>query len=582
VNLTDPSVLTALALALAALASCARLLWRRVRGEAARDAAFLLQLAAPPALAALLYLGLHPPAVPVPDATLVVYTESAEAAPEADGRMRVALPEAPTGLDAERVPDLATALRRHPEAVALQVRGDGLPARDREAAAGRRIDFRPSDAPRGVVELALPNAATLGGPIEFSGRVQGVAGAALELLDPAGQRVDRSLADPAGRFRLTAPARAAGAVEFGLRLLDADEVERERLALPIWVQAPAPLRLWIQAGAPGAELKYLRRWASDTGAALHSRVAAGAGLSLGDAPRPLTPAALREHDALILDARSFEALSDAQFEAIDTALQQGLGVLLRLDLPPSARSRARLRRWGLAPEGEGEVGAVHLGGPDADLPVLSGLRLAPAGEDAAPLRADADSPILGYWRARGRGRVGFVTLIDSYRLVLAGAPQRHGALWSRILGTLARATSAAPDAFTGGLSWVGERIELCGLADGARLRTPEGATLGLEVDPATGARRCAAYWPTQAGWYRLSANDDAEARPFAVFPNDSGHALRAEARRSATSALAASAARRPEPSTAAHRPGSPWPWLGVWLALATLVWWLERRQRGRG
>lgn len=581
-TLTDPSVLTALALALAALAACARLLRMRTRGEAARGAAFLLRLAAPPALAALLYLGLHPPAVPVPEARLVVYTESAEAAPEVDGRMRVALPEAPAELDAERVPDLATALRRHPETVALQVRGDGLAARDREAAAGRSIDFRPSDAPRGVVELVLPDAATLGGIIEFSGRVQGVAGAALELLDPAGQRVDRTLADPAGRFRLTAPARAAGAVEFGLRLLDADEIERERLPLPVWVQAPAPLRLWIQAGAPGAELKYLRRWASDTGAALHSRVAVGAGLSLGDAPRPLTPAALREHDALILDARSFEALSDGQFDAIDTALQQGLGVLLRLDLPPSARSRARLRRWGLAPEGEGEVGAVHLGGADADLPVLSGLRLAAADEDAAPLRTDADAPILGYWRARGRGRVGFITLIDSYRLVLAGAPQRHGALWSRILGTLARATASLPEAAAGGLNWVDERIELCGLTDGARLRTPDGATITLALDPASGARRCAAYWPTQAGWYRLSANYDAEARPFAVLPTVSGRALRAEARRSATSALAASAARRPESGSSVRRAGSPWPWLGTWLALATLVWWLERRQRGRG
>ena len=49
------------------------------------------------------------------------------------GQPRVALPEAAASDGSERVPDLGTALRRHPDVRTLHVVGDGLEARDRDA-----------------------------------------------------------------------------------------------------------------------------------------------------------------------------------------------------------------------------------------------------------------------------------------------------------------------------------------------------------------------------------------------------------------------------------------------------------------
>ena len=60
--------------------------------------------------------------------------------------------------DVERVPDLATALRRHPGTQRVRVVGAGLEARDRDAVRGLALEFAADALPRGLVELDAPRA----------------------------------------------------------------------------------------------------------------------------------------------------------------------------------------------------------------------------------------------------------------------------------------------------------------------------------------------------------------------------------------------------------------------------------------
>lgn len=112
-------------------------LWRLRHARAAgwKKAALL---ALQPLCAALLYFALVPPPRAGQAGTLVVASagSDAQALAAAAGERVVALPEAPALPDVERVPDLASALRRHPGTQRLRIVGDGLPARDRDAAAG--------------------------------------------------------------------------------------------------------------------------------------------------------------------------------------------------------------------------------------------------------------------------------------------------------------------------------------------------------------------------------------------------------------------------------------------------------------
>ncbi|GAE52836.1 hypothetical protein XPU_4368 [Xanthomonas arboricola pv. pruni str. MAFF 311562] len=74
--------------------------------------------------------------------------------------------------------------------------------------------------PTGLVAVSTPPPAAPGERIAISARVQGLPGARVELLDPAGQVADTAATDAAGQVQLRGQARAPGQVLFALRLRD--------------------------------------------------------------------------------------------------------------------------------------------------------------------------------------------------------------------------------------------------------------------------------------------------------------------------------------------------------------------------
>lgn len=573
--LANMPMLVAVLLALAALLACVRMLRQR-HGQRLRLA---LLLAAQPLLAGLLYLTLFPPTRPVANATLTVLTADAPRTLALPSGPLVALPEAGSRTRADAVPDLATALRRHPETRRLRILGAGLEPRDLETARGWPLAFEAHVTPSGIVALHWPDRVVLGNGFTLRGRIAGRADDAVELLDPAGQRIQHVIADKDGRFTLQGTALAEGATTFSLRLLGKSGDLRETLPVPLHVIAPAPPRLLLLAGAPNPELKYLRRWAADAGLGLHTRISAGGGLVLGDAPLSLDAATLRRFDAVLLDQRSLQALSIGEFRALTAAMDDGLGVLVRVAASLSASERARLREWGFAISGDGRPASIRLAGEGDSLPALIRPALQVTTTDAIPLQRDAAQQPLGWWRAAGRGRIALVALDGSYALVLAGQAQRHAALWSGMVATVARSAKSSPASPPAAPAWAGERIALCGLQDDAVVVTPDGKQQPLPIAPTGGNRRCAAFWPERAGWHLLRQGD--AQTPFAVLSPQAGQGLQAQRRLDATAALAAQApAARMDTDRPIGQRGPSWPWLLAWLAIAALAWTLERWRRG--
>ncbi len=270
-SLADLPLILAVVLTLAVLLAWVRLLlWQRAAPPAQRSRLWRIAtlLTLQPLCAALLYFTVLPPMLPGEAGTMVVATAGASEAQARDidaaDRM-VVLPEAGEIVDSERVPDLATALRRHPGTRRLRVIGAGLEARDRDAARGLSIVFAPPQLPAGVVRLDPPARVAPGSAFQVGGRVHAVEGGTVELLDPAGQRVDKLKLGKDGEFVLRGSARDAGLATLTLRVRDAKQNGIEDVQVPLWTAAdPAP-RVLILAGAPGAELKFLRRWATDAG-----------------------------------------------------------------------------------------------------------------------------------------------------------------------------------------------------------------------------------------------------------------------------------------------------------------------------
>ena len=542
----------------------------------------------------LLHHTLAPPPVPVAPGTMVVLTAGAEGLARPQAAHVAALPEAgavPEG--ATRMPDLATALRRYPDARALVIVGHGLQPRDRDAVDGRALSVVQPTLPRGIVELVAPEPLGPGAQFEVRGRVADVASAHVTLTDPAGRVVAAARTDDTGHFALAATARGAGATAFDVAVLDADEAMVDRVQVPVVVDEDAAPRVLLLAGSPNPDLRALRRWAEDVGLPLRWRASVGAGAAVGDAPA-LDAASLAGQDLLLLDARAFDALGPAARASLSAAVRDGLGVLVHAPQPPAAALRAWLRSADLAVE-TGRARAWQPDGGPADVAQLRAW-LGPGSDDAPfdPLLAGETPPALSYlpltggiagegaapgdmmrWQALGRGRIGVVTLADSWQLPPAGRADLHAALWSGWAGTLAR-TGARRAPRLDGDARVGTRLAVCGLDPDARIRAPDGRVITPVADP--GADGCAGVWPTVAGWHRIE--QAAGSWPLLVRARDEASGLQAAALQTATRALVRDVDTGAT-SSAATRPGNPWPWALAWLCVTAALWALGRARVGR-
>lgn len=616
------SVVIAILLALAVLAGSLRqrLRWRHMPAQA-RPAAWrsacmlVLQFVG----AALLYMTLFPPVASIDPARMVVMTAGTDAAgaraARAGDAILVALPEtgaeAVRDADARRMPDLATALRMHPQARSLHVLGAGLDARDLDAAQGLPIEFTPPPLPSGLVELRAPPRVVSGGMLHVSGRINDIAEGRVELLDPAGHVQDRAGLDDEGRFLLQAPVRASGPAMYRLRLAGDAGSEFE---VPVDARPGDGTRLLLLAGAPNPEVKYLRRWASDAGLRLHSHMALGGGASLGDGTVAFDSRTLSGFDLAIVDERAWAGLGANARSAMLAAVDDGLGLMLRISGKPDAATREAMRQLGFRlgdadPALDGNVtldaaATVDRGAAAAEATASAGADASPTpplarqphpilAPGSLPLLADASGAVLARWRPSGRGRIAVWNLDQSFRLVLGGHGQRHARLWAEATGTLARPRAAAQPRFDG-IARQGQRATLCDFAPGTPLIAADGTRLHPLPDPA--AADCAAVWPTRDGWHRLG---DGEGAPLLyVHPADALPGLAARERRDATLRLAAgNTVRRSEGADGiaplpvadaapindvAARTAPRWPWFIAWLLASGLLWWLERGGRRIG
>ena len=595
-----PTAVTAVLLALALLLSGLRLV-ARVRAKALPVPRAGLRFSGQALVAALLWFALFPPATTEPVAALVVVTPGAESLPERDpADTWVALPGASTGADIEAVPDLGTALRRHPGHSPVHVLGHGLPLRDQDAAAGLPLVFDAAPLPDGLQQLDGPPGAVQGQAFAVRGRVRGFSGGTVELLDPADTLLASAALDDGGDFALTGRAGLAGRTHYRLRWHDANDESKGEESFDVDVRTPSRPRLLLLSGGPSPELKYLRRWAVDAGLTQHSVIELGGGVQLGDRPLPITVATLADFDLVVLDERAWRQLGPAGRERLRAAVREGLGVLVRITGDLGTGDRQSLAEWGLVLEDSDAVRSLSLPGaaladPAPALASANGVDGSPTDDAAAsaanpapllsrrPLRLGArdgrvlqradDGETLVAWRNHGRGRVGATILSDSYRLWLSGRQAAYGQLWADTVQTLARASADAPMAVPAP-AWLGERTVLCDLSLGDAVSAPDGEITPLAIDPATGSAACAGYWPTQTGTHSLQHGG--ETLPLFVRDPDAYPAMHAAQRHAATQALAmqaSSAEAAPQPV-----PGPRWPWWLAWLLASGALWWFERRR----
>ena len=511
--------------------------------------------------------------------------------------------------EVERAPDLATALRRYPGISHVHVLGHGLDAHDRDALGARELSFDPAsdlyakdsdatdatdaNATAAVVEWELPTAVNAGAVWRLRGRVRGKL-STIELRDPADALEATTTPAADGSFELLGIARAMGPVQFSLRLRDG-ETTLQTLPVPIHATTAPPVRALLLAAVPSPELKYLRRWASDAGIELDSRITLAPGLTQARNVAAIDAAMLAKLDLLIVDERSWPQLA-RQATALREAISKGLGILIRITGPVPAAVQADWRGLGLEFElATNTPRAINL---DDGAAVVAGERLHAwpltfsrgdySGGEHVEILGDSKARAVAIRRPLGQGRIGLLALTDSFRLATRGEHARHASLWSNLVTELARARAEATMQLPE-LAVIGQRAVVCGASDGVLLQLPDASRQTLLRDSA--AAGCAAFWPTTAGWHRLIAvaesqpSASAATKPsspsadlaFYVFDPSQIASVLTQRKQFATAALVN---RNAPPSTS---PSDLEHWrraaLLAWLLAMVASWWLERRLR---
>ena len=576
------AMLCAILLASAGVFSGLRRWWQvRSLHTSARPASWrsVALIVLPSVSAALLYFALFPPERQAPAGQLTVLTANASNVGSNVSGPVIALPEAPPVAGVERLPDLANALRQRPGVQSLRIVGDGLPARDRESVSGLSLEFESAAAPVGLVEYWQMARITPGAQWTVRGRIQGLPGAGIRLIDPAGKLVSQTAVDATGRFVLNEAARGPGLSEYQLKISDAAGKPFETLTVPIAVSAPVPMRMLSLSGGPNAEVKALRRWAVDAGAVLDSRIALGPGMAFQTENAAITQAGLRETDWLILDERAWDALTSSEKRTVRDAIAGGLGMLLRLTGPLSANASADFAQLGFRIRNENLLQGIRL--PEkAGKPIWPGLNRRPVSvqsESAQIVLRDSNDQALAVWRTVGQGRVGIIWLTDSYRLSLAGFPEQHARIWSSLATALARPRIIENAIKPESLLYPDQRAVFCQLENAAQIAAPDGRKTTLVIESLPRRGNCAGFWPTTPGWHYLQ--NDAMQQPFFVHPVEQGRALYRQDEQQTTRQLATLAAPAKAPARIAV-PGPHWPYFLAWLVLTCLLWWLERSKIG--
>ena len=597
-------------LALAVVLGWVRLLlWQRRAPLSSRAGRWRLAalLALQPVAGVLLYCTVFPPAgTGTTTGALVIATSGAPRfVPTAPDERLIALPEASAKVGgvvgAERLPDLGTALRRYPAVGALRIVGSGLEPRDRQETAGRAVRFEPPREPRGLIALQPPGPIAAGARFAVTARAGGLAGGSAELRDPALRVVDTQPIGPTGDITLSGTARAAGTALFNVILRDESRALVEQASVPVWVAAPAspPARVLILAGAPGPEVKYLRRWATDAGLAPQVRVGVGGGASLTDTPSAATPpaltnAALAKIDAAILDDRTWDGLGAAGRQGVAAAVRGGMGLVVRITgpVPPgwqvlglTAAGTADIAPVTLRADAPSDEALAARRGPGTrdspaavagardTVPVLTRQAVTVAG--GIPILRDIRGTVLAASRSRGRGKVALISLQDSFALVTSGHGDAHAELWSQLVSEVAR-RQTSPLAQIDSPAFAGQRTRICGAGSTTVIDSNGGAHRVL-VDPATFAAGCAGYWPVASGWNHLPGPT---AQSFYVYPAAALPNIRALDRREGTQILVGNGNGARTAKTDDSQ-GPPGPWFIGWVMVCCLLWWLERVRMGR-
>ncbi|ALL06674.1 hypothetical protein AQ505_14915 [Pedobacter sp. PACM 27299] len=445
------------------------------------------------------------------------------------------------------VPDLEYFLKSNPDLQVIHIFGKGLSTEQLQLLKGKQLSFHPGPAVDGLTALSWNGQLTPSSELVLQGTYQHTGGEASKLLlEGLGTKLDSITLTEKGlqTFTLKAIPQQSGKAVFRMIGLKGKDTLFTG-PVPIEIKASNPVKVLMLASNPDFEYKFLKNWLFEKKYPLIFRSRISKDKYSTDflntdikELHAITPALLKKMDLLILDEEELEQLSGAERSNIKQALDNGLGLFIRVS---SVKSGLGIAAGNSLYESESlknkplNAGFTNHGAILSALP-FEQLLFLKSGNDDQPLFQEVGGKILVNSQLYGMGRQTVSVLSATYQWMLNGAAGDYAQFWSAMVNKTARPAEAKERwTISPGSPQVGETVAITiSLPQGGLV--PAFKTAGLMMSPLQNRELATQWqlntWAGQSGWNTLQIADLNDS--FYVYHQEDWQQLREAQQRLAT------------------------------------------------
>lgn len=442
-------------------------------------------------------------------------------------------------LDVAKLIDIPSQiLSQHPTFNNLHIVGDGLNSsqwQDIQQLMGKNfnnisVTFTASKPRIGLVNMQWTRELAVGQFVEIEGQLQGTDEPTtdniyqLSLLDPVGQVIETKRLKATERFTFSFAAKTPGQWVYRLQLSktgDTSLITNEPIAFS--VSKPVPVRILIKQSAPSFETRQLKHWASQfagqisvlTQISQNRDIRQNINLSaqvLQHTILPFTEQSLVNFDWLLIDGRALIRLTMQQMTALQTAINNGLGVYIIAD-------NALVNAWPVS--SLDWIGGINIQPLDvanySDIPywphsnieqALPLVKAAITSASGVSIVKNNNEQILVSHSNIGLGQVAVSLINATYGWQTSGMTEQYSHYWQSVIYGLAR-PKKTPYWLTSELdslplsNYPQHRCLIAAVDSGVATHNQNSQPLILTSDLLQNERSCITIWPTYNGWHKL-------------------------------------------------------------------------------
>lgn len=401
--------------------------------------------------------------------------------------------------------------------------GEGLPMYVLELIRDQKFQFIPCPDSAGITNLVLPNSIYANRKVKWQGVFNAVNKTKLKIVSPGGPEDSIEVKKGKNTFALSFTTKQAGL--FGYTLTAEDSVKQKSTELlPIAVLPEQKLKILFLQKFPTAEVQHLKNYLAQQGAMIALRYQTSKNNFINESINmsiqfhSLTDEVLRSFDLLFIDEKTFNELSFQEERILLNAIREGLGAIVQPEIKTKNRESFFSTRIS-----QTDTAHVQLPSSTETLPVD---RVEVMRSTVYTIYQNKNRILSGY-RYYGKGKIGFQSLQETYRLRLKGNWNEYGFLWASLIENTAREKNATKiNLISAFPHYSNEPIEVEIISSREPTVLSDSIPLALSENVIVDEYWTGKSWSGKIGWHELRETNDSVSFHYFVSAKNQWRTLR--------------------------------------------------------